>query len=110
VEKVKQLPIPIYGGRLWCTRSRLEFDRAYNRLARRLGADPGKPAGACSGLTVDFSIDGELTVLCYIGHSSARLHEAIHVTQAVARHVGMDPLLESEAFAYLGQWCYDGLA
>lgn len=107
---MKRLQIPIYGGRLWFTRSGLEFDRAYDRLVRRLGAEPGPPLGAVSGQTVEFAIDGELLVLCYLAHRSARLHEAIHVAQAVARHVGMDPLVESEAFAYLGQWCFDGLA
>lgn len=107
---MKHLQIPIYGGHLWFTRSGLEFDRAYKRLARRLGAEPGQPVGACSGQTVEFNIEGELTVLCYVGHSSAHFHEAIHVAQAVARHVGMDPLVESEAFAYLGQWCFDRLA
>jgi hypothetical protein len=63
-------------------------------------------------MTSDQIVDGELVIVSGVfdRRGSTRAHEATHCAQAVAEAIGMDPLREQEAFAYLSRWFYEELA
>lgn len=115
---MKRVQIPIYGGVLVACASNEEFERAYARMVRKLGT--GEPDAdsyaAPGGLTTSAIVDGELQIISgeWDGSSttaggSTRCHEAVHCAQAVALHIGLDPLKEQEAFAHLTSWFYEQL-
>ena len=111
---MKTIAIPLYGGKLIVAANQAEFDRAYDRLLAQLGQTPAGETFMLSpaGLTTSAVVADKLVVLSgmFIKHGGARCHEAVHCAQAVAEAVGMNPLREQEAFAYLTQWFYEELA
>lgn len=111
---MKTTAIPIYGGRLIVCRSRAEFDRAYEAEMVRAGVElVDGPTLLCSGgMTSHEVVAGELVIVSGVfdRRGSTRAHEATHCAQAVAGSVGMDPIREEEAFAYLVQWFYEELS
>lgn len=107
----RRIRIPLYGGTLVVCASLAEFNRAFVALARRAGVpaeDESESLNAGSSCTSSLLIDGSLHVICYARRNRAH-HEATHCAQAVAEHVGMDPLREAEGFAYLAEWMFDQL-
>ena len=110
---MKTIPIPIYGGKLVVARNQAEFDRAYNRLlaGQSLQRSDENEAPCKRGITSSWIANGELSIVSGVfdRHGSTRCHEATHCAQAVAEAVGINPLREQEAFAYLTQWFYEEL-
>jgi hypothetical protein len=109
---VRKIKIPIYGGSILACANATEFITEYRSLARLWGYESTPPVlePGEAGIVVSFPDEAWLQVLAYVPKKGgARAHEATHVAQAIARHVGMDPLAEEEAFAYLVQWCFDEL-
>lgn len=107
----RRIPVPIFGGMLVVCASLAEFNRAYMALAKRAGIsadDEAEPMNAGDSCTSSLVLDGALHIVCYARRNRAH-HEATHCAQAVAEHVGMDPLREAEGFAYLAEWMFDQL-
>lgn len=111
---MKTIAIPIYGGRLVLVTSQADFDRAYDRVLNSQGLDRTEEVAGLRqvGMTANAVVGNELVIVsgAFDRRGSTRCHEATHCAQAVAEAVGMDPLKEQEAFAYLTQWFYEELA
>jgi hypothetical protein len=107
--------IPIYGGRLYVTKSLDAFNTAYKRYLLATGEEAietGMSNAMDGGATAGEVVGGELRIVSSVwlrpgaSRGSVLCHEAVHCAQTVARHIGMDPVEENEAFAYLTQWFY----
>jgi hypothetical protein len=85
---MKHLQIPLDSGNLSIKRSSLEFQRAPNRLARRPVAVPCNASAARVDPTGDCNVEGEVIVLCCVGHSSASLQWRNDFAEQVNRQVG----------------------
>jgi hypothetical protein len=108
---MKRHRIPIYGGLLVVCRTVAEAEAAFRRLAGH------EPREDCSGGMRDGEVlrgqhAGDLLLVAGIYTDAPDLvcHEAVHCAQFIAERVGMDPLAELEAFAYLTQWLLAQLA
>ncbi len=107
---MKRIHIPIYGGFLHLCGTALEFTEATTRAIEAQGLIPGEPSAvAACGLTDSMIVDGVVRVYVWAehGNTAARCHEAVHCAQEIAEHLGMDPLRDREAFAYLAQWFFE---
>jgi hypothetical protein len=104
---VKRHPIPLFGGALIACASLDEFNAAVRRFTKQLRLVEADPVDWSNGdgATDEFVINEEVVVVSYAGGHAC--HEATHCAQAIALHIGLDPLKEQEAFAYLTQWCFD---
>lgn len=111
---MKTIDIPIYGGRLIVANSQSEFDRVYKRILAGQGVKPCEESVALcrGGMTSSEVIGNEVVIVSGVfdRRGSTLCHEAVHCAQVVAEAAGMDPIREQEAFAYLTQWFYEGLA
>lgn len=111
---MKTIAIPIYGGKLIVATSQAEFDRAYDRVLDSQGLERTEEIAGLRqiGMTANAVVNNQLVIVTGVFDRSGatRCHEATHCAQAVAEAVGMDPLREQEAFAYLTQWFYEELA
>lgn len=110
---MKRIPIPLYGGLLIVVNDEAAFDIEHRKLVKRakyVWEDPVVNA-APDGTTVDLMVGDSINILSgYWGKDlSVVCHEAVHCAQAIARHIGMDAVVESEAFAYLTQWFFEQL-
>jgi hypothetical protein len=108
---MKRHRIPIYGGLLVVCRTIEEAEAAYRRLNGREPPED-RSRGSRDGETIrgQHADDLLLVVGIYTDAADLACHEAVHCAQFIAERVGMDPLAELEAFAYLTQWLFAQLA
>ena len=110
---MKRITIPIYGGLLLIASDSTTFDAEHRKLVKKAGfaVDEAIAYASPGGNTADIVIDDGLHIISgiWVKDLGCVCHEAVHCAQMVARHIGMDAVVESEAFAYLTQWFFDQL-
>lgn len=111
---MKTIKIPLYGEKLIVVRTQAEFNTAYSKLLAHAGDECCEESVTLSagGMTTQAVVDNELFIISgmFVHDGGMRCHEATHCAQAVAEAVRMNPIRETEAFAYLTQWFYEVLS
>jgi hypothetical protein len=107
---VRRHTIPLFGGALIVAPTMESYNAKFAKLAEFEGYKVSDTSDSATrdedSATCGFVIGNELHVLV-VARRAAACHEATHCAQAVALHIGLDPLREQEAFAFLSQWCFD---